>query len=184
MSKQQQAPGELDIVRRFVNTVDLETGEEQLGSGEQLAAWVTANGLADAGVAAAASDVRRAHEVREALRAVLTANTDGTPAPDAAWATLDAAARRARVELRFGPAVGPELRSRADGVDGALGRLLEIVHAAVADGTWPRMKACRDHECAWAFYDHTRNRSGAWCNMEVCGNRAKARAFRGRTMSG
>jgi predicted RNA-binding Zn ribbon-like protein len=48
------------------------------------------------------------------------------------------------------------------------------------DGTWDRMKACRADDCEWAFYDSSRNRSGTWCSMEVCGNRAKARAFRAR----
>ena len=30
------------------------------------------------------------------------------------------------------------------------------------------------------FYDQSRNRSRAWCSMEVCGNREKARSFRVR----
>ena len=69
----------------------------------------------------------------------------------------------------------------AAGVDGSIGRLLAIVHRAVADPeSWRRLKACRLHECEWAFYDHTKNRSGTWCNMAVCGNRAKARAYRER----
>ncbi len=55
-----------------------------------------------------------------------------------------------------------------------------IVHDSIAQGTWSRLKACREHECEWAFYDHTKNRSGAWCSMQRCGNRAKARAFRER----
>ncbi|MGH2778535.1 MAG: CGNR zinc finger domain-containing protein, partial [Actinomycetota bacterium] len=31
-----------------------------------------------------------------------------------------------------------------------------------------------------AFYDHSKNRSGKWCTMRVCGNRAKTRAYRER----
>jgi predicted RNA-binding Zn ribbon-like protein len=65
-------------------------------------------------------------------------------------------------------------------VDGALGALLGTVAAAMADGTWSRLKACRADNCHWAFYDHTRNRSGVWCDMAVCGNRAKVRAYRHR----
>ena len=64
-----------------------------------------------------------------------------------------------------------------------LGWLLSFVYAATADGTWPRLKACREHTCEWAFYDHTKNRSGAWCSMAVCGNRAKARTYRARRAS-
>ena len=51
---------------------------------------------------------------------------------------------------------------------------------AVADGSWSRLKACRSETCRWAFFDAARNRSRAWCDMAVCGNRAKARAYRRR----
>jgi predicted RNA-binding Zn ribbon-like protein len=181
MSKQQQAPGDLELVREFVNTVDIEAGEEQLCSGAELAAWLSEHGLASSGLGATPADLRRARELREALRAVLLSHNGGGPAPDGAYETLDATVCRARVRLRFreGAALAA-LESEASGVDGALGQLLTIVHAAITAGTWSRLKACREHTCEWAFYDHTKNRSGAWCNMGVCGNRAKARAYRAR----
>jgi predicted RNA-binding Zn ribbon-like protein len=65
-------------------------------------------------------------------------------------------------------------------VDGALAALLAIVHDAMVAGSWARLKACREHTCAWAFYDHSKNRSGAWCSMSVCGSRSKARTYRQR----
>jgi predicted RNA-binding Zn ribbon-like protein len=46
------------------------------------------------------------------------------------------------------------------------------------------MKACREHTCEWAFYDHTKNHSGTWCTMQVCGNRTKARSYRKRRARG
>jgi predicted RNA-binding Zn ribbon-like protein len=58
------------------------------------------------------------------------------------------------------------------------------VAAAMNDGTWSRLKVCMNDECAWAFYDHARNRSGKWCEMSVCGNRMKARAYRARRTGG
>jgi predicted RNA-binding Zn ribbon-like protein len=54
----------------------------------------------------------------------------------------------------------------------------------MAAGTWDRLKACRQETCRWAFYDNTKNRSGVWCTMEVCGNRAKARSYRERQSAG
>jgi predicted RNA-binding Zn ribbon-like protein len=48
------------------------------------------------------------------------------------------------------------------------------------DGTWSRMKACRNDTCHWAFYDASRNRSGKWCSMAICGNRAKVANYRER----
>jgi predicted RNA-binding Zn ribbon-like protein len=54
------------------------------------------------------------------------------------------------------------------------------VAEAVRDDSWQRAKACRAADCHWAFYDRSRNRSGVWCEMAVCGNRTKVRAYRDR----
>ncbi|HKC76276.1 MAG TPA: CGNR zinc finger domain-containing protein [Chloroflexota bacterium] len=43
-----------------------------------------------------------------------------------------------------------------------------------------RLKICRNETCRWAFYDYSKNRSGAWCTMAVCGSRSKARTYRQR----
>jgi predicted RNA-binding Zn ribbon-like protein len=34
--------------------------------------------------------------------------------------------------------------------------------------------------CQWLFYDRSRNRSAVWCQMAVCGNRIKTKAYRER----
>jgi predicted RNA-binding Zn ribbon-like protein len=180
MSKRQQAPGELERVRAFVNTADLEEGTDELSAPPRLTAWIEAQGLAEPGLTATRADLRRAVRLREALRAILVARGGrGTP-PATAGETLDSLARRAKLQLHFDRDGVSDLWPEADGVDGALGRLLAIVHAAAADGSWVRLKACRDPGCEWAFYDHTKNRSGAWCDMAECGSRAKARAYRER----
>lgn len=180
MSKQRRAPGELERVRRFVNTRQVGHGTERLLAPADLADWLEQEELAPAGVRVTRADLGRALELREALHEVLAAHNGGAPAPPEASRTLDAAAHRARLRLCFGDDGGASLQPEAGGVSGALGRLLAIVHDSIAQGTWDRLKACRDDACAWAFYDHTKNRSGAWCSMETCGNRAKARAYRER----
>jgi predicted RNA-binding Zn ribbon-like protein len=43
-----------------------------------------------------------------------------------------------------------------------------------------RIKQCAGHECGWLFYDETKNKSRRWCDMKVCGNRAKVRTARKR----
>jgi predicted RNA-binding Zn ribbon-like protein len=179
----QEAPGTLETVRSFVNTVDLEEPDkDELSSPDALASWLGENALldeADAG-APSAADLRRAIELREGLRGLLLGHHgDHDVAPEAV-AAVDAAARRAKLELRFAPEGAARVMPAASGVDGALGRLLGIVADAQAEGTWERLKACPWSTCQWAFYDHSRNRSGVWCNMAVCGNRAKAQAFRAR----
>jgi predicted RNA-binding Zn ribbon-like protein len=180
MRKRQDAPGELEVVRQFVNTADLDPGEEQLMAPADLRSWLAAHRLGETGMRVSSGDLVRALELREAIRAILLAHTDGSPAPAHASGVLDDAAARARLSLRFDEHGGARVQPAAPGVAGALGQLLTIVHAAIADGTWPQLKACHERTCAWAFYDHSKNHSGTWCAMQSCGNRAKARNYRER----
>ena len=179
------APGELETVRAFVNTRDFENDVEALSVPAELAAWLREHDLVgdDRALAPGPADLRRALELREALRAHLFAHHD-QPLADGAAQTLDAAARRARLTLRFSAGDATTLEPAADGVDGALGRLLAIVARAIEQGTWQRLKACPADACQWAFFDASRNRSAVWCDMRVCGNRAKVREFRERTRAG
>ena len=90
---------------------------------------------------------------------------------------LERAAVAAKLSLDFR---APGLVPRAPGVDGAIGRVLAVVYASMHDGTFRRLKACRNHDCRWAFYDYSKNRSASWCSMQLCGNRTKIRAYRRR----
>ncbi|MGZ4386690.1 MAG: CGNR zinc finger domain-containing protein [Gaiellaceae bacterium] len=175
-----EAPAELEIVRGFINTVDLEDGAEELDSPEALLGWLRPRHLVDGEARADGADLARAKALREALRALCRAN-NGAPSASGSIAVLNDVAARAGVRLRFGGTGGVELAPASSGVDGALGRLLAIVARSMGEGTWARLKACRSEICGWAFYDHSRNRSGAWCSMSACGNRAKARSFRARS---
>jgi predicted RNA-binding Zn ribbon-like protein len=179
------APGALETVRAFVNSRDIDDDEEELAGPDELVAWLEAHDLLGGarGVQATRGDVQRAVELREALRAHLFAH-HGDPLAGGAAEALDAAARRARLTLRFTGLDATTLEPEAAGVDGAIGRLLAIVAQAIDDGTWPRLKACPAETCQWAFYDVSRNRSAVWCDMRVCGNRAKVRGFRERTRAG
>jgi predicted RNA-binding Zn ribbon-like protein len=67
-----------------------------------------------------------------------------------------------------------------DGTRAAIGRIVAAVAELAPTDEWKRLKGCRDENCRVAFYDKSRNRSRAWCSMEVCGNREKARSFRKR----
>ncbi len=176
------APGQLETVRAFVNTRDIDDDIELLSGPGELVAWLGEQGLlgADRAVRATQADLRRALELREALRAHLFAH-HGDPLAAGAAQTLDAASRRARLTVRFTGRDEIAVEPEAGGVDGATGRLLAIVAQAIEDGTWQRLKACPAETCQWAFYDASRNRSAVWCDMRVCGNRAKVRGFRERT---
>lgn len=172
----ESAPGELELVRTFVNTYDLQPapGKDQVATPAMLRAWFVERGLVDADAPVDAAAFARAIDVREALRALIAAG--GAPAP-AVVARLEEAAARAPLQVRFDGGVA-RLEPTDRGVDGALARLLAIVHDAMQTGAWQRMKACGDPTCLWAFFDHSKNRSGVWCNMASCGNRNKARRRR------
>ena len=179
-SHRQPAPGELELVRAFVNTLDVEDAEDELETPEALVAWLSARDLLEPGSEATRADVRRAVELREAFREVLLGHHGGYEVDPAAPRTLEEASRRARVEVRFGPDGIARPHPARGGVDGALGRMLAIVAQAQSDGTWDRLKSCPADDCRWAFYDRSRNRSAVWCNMAICGNRAKVRSYRER----
>jgi predicted RNA-binding Zn ribbon-like protein len=166
------APGSLRVVQAFVNTVDREHGPDLLDDGDGFAEWLDRNLLPADG---AAEGLAAACEVREALRSLLLAN-NGEPDDPRARAVLDAAARRARLEATF-PPDGAALVPQADGADAAIGRILAAAFAAMLDGSWTRLKACRGELCGWAFYDRSTNASATWCSMSVCGGRAKAGAY-------
>jgi predicted RNA-binding Zn ribbon-like protein len=172
-----------ELVRDFVNTRELLDESEELASPAALADWLAASELAASGLAPSEGDLRRAVELREALRQLLLANTGVAVDAEGAVAVLDDAARRARIQLRFGGS-GRELIPEADGVSAALGRIVIAVDSAMADGSWSRLKACRASDCEWAFIDSAKNHSRAWCSMRSCGNREKARAFRERRREG
>jgi predicted RNA-binding Zn ribbon-like protein len=152
MSSTTPAPGRLEVVRAFVNTLDVELGTDTLSS-----PWE--------------------RTIREAIRLALAANHDRRTVPKAALRVLDEAADRVGLSVRFATDSSFALRSTRRG---RVGEVLLAMTAAMSDGTWSRLKVCADDECQWAFYDNSRARTGKWCSMKVCGNRAKQKAWRDR----
>lgn len=164
---------ELQLIVDFVNTLDRESGADALVDARGLGDWLRARGLWHG--RPGADDAAAARELREALRALMHVNNGGDEDREAATATLDAAARREGIAVRFGtPGI------RFDAPAGGVGAVLAAAGEAMADGSWQRLKACQSDSCRWAFVDNARNRSRQWCSMSVCGNREKARTFRRR----
>jgi predicted RNA-binding Zn ribbon-like protein len=172
------APGELELVRRFLNTRDVEEGLDEIASPEELRAWLAGQGL-EPGRRLVQADVERAIAMRESLRALAFANNGERLEPEA-LPTLNSVAGETQLFVRFDEHGQAALEPACEGAEAALGELLAIVFRSMADGNWRRLKACREDTCQWAFYDRSKNRSATWCSMEVCGNRAKARAYRAR----
>jgi predicted RNA-binding Zn ribbon-like protein len=172
------APGPLDVIQGLINTFDMEAGEDELADPAAATRWLRDRRLVDPAEQLDEDGLRALVEVREALRDLASANGGGQIAATTV-AVLRRHGRTSPVEVRIA-GDGSRLAPAVPGVRGAIALLLGVVHDARVDGSWTRLKACRDPSCRWAFYDHSRNRSSAWCSMAVCGNRAKARAFRRR----
>jgi predicted RNA-binding Zn ribbon-like protein len=179
MADRVSAPGALGLIQAFVNTADLEPGTEEFSDPTALASWLVARGLMAPDGQADESDLKHAIAVREALRGAIGANSGGSIYP-VDVATLNGAIVASRLGPRFGPDGKARLEPRADGVEGALGRVVAAVFAAINDEAWTRLKLCDSPTCRWAFYDQSRNHSSRWCRMASCGNRQKARRFRER----
>jgi predicted RNA-binding Zn ribbon-like protein len=173
------APEPIRIVQAFINTNDLESGPDLLPDADALRDWLATAGL-EPGARVGAADHARAVELRESLRELVAANA-GLAHDAAALERVNAAGERAGLRPVLGAAAASALEPAATGVDAALGRIVAAVHAGIADGSWPRLKACERDTCRWAYYDHSKNRSGHWCSMSVCGQREKnKRAYRRR----
>lgn len=175
------APGSLALVQALVNTRygQGRRAHIELTNPEQLRAWLIAHDLLADGTPVTEGDFRRVFQLREALRSLLRANNE-TEMPATQSEVLTRLASNAPLTVHFQHDGAPTLEPDISGVDGALARLFGIVFTAMTDGTWGRLKVCRNDRCQKAFYDTSRNRSGAWCSMAGCGSRFKASAYRHR----
>jgi predicted RNA-binding Zn ribbon-like protein len=174
------APHRLDLVIDFVNTLDVETAADSIAHPEELGPWLAEHGLPVERAAISPREHAAALRLREALRELTLANNERNGDVSAAWSELERTARDGELAVHFTREGALSVAPGASGVAGALSRLLVPVAAGLTDGSWARVKACRAATCEWAFYDRSRNRSGVWCDMAVCGNRTKVRAYRSR----
>ncbi len=177
MADRDAAPGNLGLVQAFVNSVDLQDGPEQFTDTNTLKAWLVARDLLGPHEAVEEADLQHAIALREAIRAVIGANT-GLPVYPVEVATLNQAAARSGLRMRFGADGKPRLEPGSAGPVAAMGRLVAALYAGMQDDGWTRLKLCSSDACRWAFYDLSKNHSSRWCTMASCGNRAKARRFR------
>jgi len=120
--------------------------------------------------------VERARELRESIYAVFAAVAGGQAAPAADLAALNTAWGEALRHLQVSPGLG-NFDWAWVGADGALDSLLWPVAQSAAEllisDNLNRVKRCGG--CGWLFLDTTRDGRRRWCDMKVCGNRAKAR---------
>jgi predicted RNA-binding Zn ribbon-like protein len=178
-----QAPGTLELVRRYVNTDDIYNDRDELGNEGAATAWLAKEGVLTDNQPIAADDLAALRDLRDTLRALAAANATGGQAPRGAidaFNRLSAPhAASVRLDVEHGSLVG-FVRAHDNGAGGAISALAAAVHQAVLTGTWTRLKSCANPECRWLFYDESRSRTARWCSMRACGSITKARRYRAR----
>src|SRR2546430_1790628 len=137
----------LELVRDFVNTLDLEEKKDAVATPADLGSWLQVHGLLSE-TAVTADEHAAALAARETVRRLLLAN-NGEPADPADLAALDHLAMEAGRAPRFGFG-GFRLETRAGGGPGGLGRLRAMVAEAMAEGTRGRLQALSDRRCTSA----------------------------------
>jgi predicted RNA-binding Zn ribbon-like protein len=173
----------------FANTVDnrpTERVRENLETYGDLVAWSRQSGLLSSReerilLARAAREPREASRVLERarrLRESLFALFVRGGAPDA----LDELQRALpeayhRPVLRSRPSYELSWEDDPNALDRILGPVVRSAVELLTSKELDRVRVCGAENCDWLFLDESRSRSRQWCNMAVCGNRAKARRF-------
>lgn len=183
----------------FANTVDNRptAAQELLRSYSDLVAWAEQSGIVDAATAselrteagrrpgAAEAALGGGRALREAVYAIFSARAGGRGAPAGAVATLNVALApslaRLQLEARGGDAFGWRWSLEDGALDGLLAPIVDSAAELLTSSDLARVRECEADNCGWLFIDRSRNRSRRWCDMSVCGNRAKVRRHYQRT---
>jgi predicted RNA-binding Zn ribbon-like protein len=175
------APGGLELVRAFLSLHDHEerNPDSLPPSLESLRWWLGSKALVEEGDQIKDQDLAWALRIRDALTAKVQENM-GEPRNVRATEFLNRAAEETGLRVCFGCDDDTPIHVDATGVRGAIGRILGAAFLAELDGRWERFRICHDPGCSAVFFDRSKNKSGKWCSMSSCGNRAKVRAFRER----
>ncbi|HEX4822892.1 MAG TPA: ABATE domain-containing protein [Candidatus Polarisedimenticolaceae bacterium] len=128
---------------------------------------------------AAVTALRRAAAVREAIFSIFSAIAREKAIPVEALSTLDEALPSAFASpriVRDGETF--TVRFASDENDLAAAVIAPVVRGALdllTSEAKVRVRECNSTTCAWLFLDRSKNGSRRWCDMKICGNRAKAR---------
>lgn len=189
----------LDFVNTVDNRNDPDRRKELLGTYGDLVSWardaqlltqaeaehLRARAARSSGQTRSA--LRRAKILREALYRIFSAIADEKQPAAADVALLDSFDKQAMAHRRIGRhegGYGWQWRTDGDDLDLVLWQVAKAGAELLTSDLVYNVRACAAEPCRWLFVDVSRNRSRRWCDMKVCGNRAKARKFYDRARSG
>jgi predicted RNA-binding Zn ribbon-like protein len=185
----------VETALEFIDTIETEKGVpvDRFTSTATAIDWLREHGLLHEPVEAEVEALRlpgpasdralaQIRRVREALREIVTASVEGRPATGRA---IDAVNRVMLARQRFILVCGPkgvlDHRHEGDAIEDVLARLAERIARQVISPDADRLRICASDTCDWVFYDTSRTGRRRWCDMNTCGNRAKAARHRART---
>lgn len=123
-------------------------------------------------------------EIRELIWMIATALAEQRPVAERLRGSLTAAhaesLRHAEIKMRDGAFIWT-WNPRRDIQAAILGPITLSALTLLMEKDLSRTKRCAGLECGWLFFDTTKNKRRRWCEMRVCGNRAKVRAARARS---
>jgi predicted RNA-binding Zn ribbon-like protein len=131
----------------------------------------------------AADLMTQAIALREAIHDIGAALGRRAKPPAASLADLSALHARCVAKAALAPGVLScrwRWSVRAAPVEAALGPIALAAVKLFTEGDLHRVRECGGHACGWLFYDRSKNNRRRWCEMEVCGNRAKQRRLAAR----
>jgi predicted RNA-binding Zn ribbon-like protein len=162
-------------VRRFCNTINRENGADRFTTADGFDQWLRGEGRRP--TRPNRRDLARIVAFREAIHAITRANQEQR-VPHAALGDLADMVTDVSYRIRATPASLHLVPDAPTATAALLGELALICKRADDDGTLRRLKSCA--HCQWTIYDASKNQSGRWCSMSICGTRHNARAYRKR----
>lgn len=182
----------------FTNTASgrgTDTHQDHLKAYNDLLAWSLHAGALTPGIAitlaelaehkpnAARKVLQRAVELRECLHVIGTAIAAGKAPPAGAVSAFETAMVQAAKSGRLtwnGKNFTWGLDAKTPHLELPLWPIIRSAGEVLITAPLERLKTCAGVHCGWLFLDETRNGKRRWCEMEVCGSRAKMRRFRAR----
>ena len=188
-----EAPAGLALVQDFLNTRAIGGhGADLLGARDAASSWARAamgrwavdRGIDPPALALSAADIRHLRELRGTFELLVGGPEYGGPERDGATdgqGAIDGTSVAVPVAATLVPGTGDvTLAPTGSGWRWLASALWIETYRSQQNGTWPRLKRCRNTECGSTFYDGSRNNSGVWHDVRTCGNVANLRASRAR----
>ena len=163
---------------------------ERLGTYQDLGSWARQAGLVtrqqesrlrhEAAVHQRRSQqsLAMARSLRETIFAIVAALTERRRPEDRQLRSLERWVRRALRQSRLtirDRGYRWEAQHETDPMSRVLWTIALSASELLASDDVRRVGQCSGRDCRWLWIDRTRNLSRKWCDMAVCGNRAKAR---------